>query len=223
MNISFGKYKDKLFSDIIKNDKQYIEWLCTTKWFKTRSEHSDSYKECLKLLDIENNKIIKHKTDDIVIYTDGACSNNGLINAISGIGVYFSEKNKNKYENIGKVLNIEKSTNNIAELVAILEALKTIKYNNYNNEKIILYTDSQYCLKTLKIWYKKWIEDGTINKRQNINIIQDLYDNYYTKMNIELIHIKAHTKKTDEHSIGNYEADKLATESIYNFKKLNNL
>ena len=35
-----------------------------------------------------------------MVYTDGACSNNGLDNAICGVGVYFSERNKNKYNNI---------------------------------------------------------------------------------------------------------------------------
>jgi ribonuclease HI len=218
MNISFGKYKGKSFNEIIINDKQYIKWLVTTDWFKSRDEHNNSYKECLRLLSIEKEKIKKNKTNDILVYTDGACSNNGYINAISGIGVYFSERNNNKYENISKILDVPKPTNNIAELVAILEALKIIQYNDYNNEKIKLYTDSDYCLKTLQTWYKKWIEDGTIDKKQNIDIIKNIYDNYYTKMNIELIYIKAHTKNKDEHSIGNYEADKLATQSIYNFK-----
>lgn len=223
MKFSFGKYKGKSFKEIIINDKQYIEWLVTTKWFKTRDEHNDCYKECLELLEVEKEKLEKNKTDSVIVYTDGACSNNGFENAICGIGVYFSERNINKYENISKILDVPKPTNNIAELVAILEALKTIKYNNYNNENIKLYTDSDYCLKTLQTWYKKWLKDGTICKRQNIDIIKNIHDNYYTKMNVELIYIRAHTKNRDEHSIGNSEADKLATQSIYNFKnKINN-
>ena len=94
MDISYGKYKGTLFEDIIKNDIQYIEWLCTTKWFQTRLEHRKSYEKCLELLNIENKKIQKNKTDDILVYTDGACSNNGYDNAVCGIGVYFSERNK---------------------------------------------------------------------------------------------------------------------------------
>ena len=221
MSISFGKYKNELFINIIKNDKQYIEWLCTTDWFKTRIEHSNSFQECLKLLKIENKKLQNNKTNNIIVYTDGACSNNGSLNALGGIGVYFSERNYKKYDNISKKLDIKKSTNNIAELIAILEALKMIKLNNYNNEKIELYTDSHYCLKTLQTWYQKWIEEKTIDKRQNIDIIKNLYDNYYTKMNVELIYIKAHTNKKDEHSIGNFNADKLATKSIYDYKNNN--
>ena len=100
-----------------------------------------------------------------------------------------------------------------------LLALKTIKHNNYKNEKIKLYTDSHYCLKTIQIWYLEWIDNGTINTRKNIDIIKNIYDNYYTQMNIELFYIKGHSKQKDEHSIGNDIADKLARESTYNYKK----
>lgn len=216
MIISFGKYKGTLFKDIIRNDRQYIEWLITTDWFKKRLEHRDAFSECNRLLEIDDNTI--KKTSDIIVYTDGACSNNGCENAICGIGVYFSKRNILNYNNISQILDIKKPTNNIAELVAILEALKTIK-ETYNNEKIILYSDSHYCIKILESWYLKWINEGTIDKRQNVDIIKNLYDNYYTKMNVELKHVKSHSKSKDEHSIGNSEADKLAKLSIYNFKK----
>ena len=59
MIISFGKYKGTLFKDIIKNDRQYIEWLITTDWFKKRQEHKDAFNECNKLLEIDDNAIEK--------------------------------------------------------------------------------------------------------------------------------------------------------------------
>ena len=216
MIISFGKYKGTLFKNIIKNDRQYIEWLLTTDWFEKRIEHREAFDECKKLIKIDDNSI--EKTKDILVYTDGACSFNGSVNALCGIGVYFSKRNIKNYGNISEFLNVEKPTNNIAELVAILEALKKIK-QGYNNEKIILYTDSHYCIFILEMWYLKWIKEGTLDKRHNIDIIKNLYENYYIKMNIELIHIKSHSKKKDEHSIGNSEADKLARLSIYNYRK----
>jgi ribonuclease HI len=98
--------------------------------------------------------------------------------------------------------------------------LKKIK-KTYNNEKIQIYSDSHYCIKILKSWYLKWIKEGTIDKRQNVDIIKVLYEDYYTKMNVDIIHVKSHTNSKDEHSIGNSEADKLARLSIYNYKKLN--
>ncbi len=216
MIISFGKYKGTLFKDIIKNDRQYIEWLITTDWFKKRQEHKNAFNECNKLLEIDDNAI--EKTKDILVYTDGACSFNGYVNALCGIGVYFSKRNIIDFENISEVLDVKKPTNNIAELVAILEALKKIK-KSYNDEKIVIYTDSHYCIKILESWYLKWIKEGTLEKRQNIDIIKVLYDNYYTKMDVELKHVKSHSNKKDEHSIGNSEADKLARLSIYNYRK----
>ena len=80
----------ELFKDIIKNDRQYIEWLITTDWFKKREEHKDAFNECNKLLEIDDNAI--EKTRDILVYTDGACSFNGYINALCGIGVYFPKE-----------------------------------------------------------------------------------------------------------------------------------
>ena len=38
-------------------------------------------------------------------------------------------------------------------------------------------------------------------------------------MDVELKHVKSHSNKKDEHSIGNSEADKLARLSIYNYRK----
>ena len=51
------------------------------------------------------------------VYTDGACSNNGKLNAKAGFGVYFG---KNDSRNISKRV-IGKQTNNVAELLAIIE------------------------------------------------------------------------------------------------------
>ena len=91
MIISFGKYKGTLLKDIIKNDRQYIEWLLTNEWFKKRAEHRKAFDECNKILKIHDNSI--EKTSYIIVYTDGACSFNGCVNALCGIGVHFSKRN----------------------------------------------------------------------------------------------------------------------------------
>ena len=59
----------------------------------------------------------------ICIYTDGSCINNGKKNAKAGIGVYFGKDDK---RNISKRIK-GKQTNNIAELKAILKAIKILK------------------------------------------------------------------------------------------------
>ena len=67
--------------DIFKKFNNYDEAL----YFKTNSK----LKELLISKYIEKN--INKSAADIIVYTDGACSNNGLKNAKAGIGIYFSE------------------------------------------------------------------------------------------------------------------------------------
>ena len=59
---------------------------------------------------------------DIVVYTDGACSNNGKKSAKAGIGVYFGEGDP---RNISERIT-GKQTNNAAELTAILRAVESL-------------------------------------------------------------------------------------------------
>ena len=68
--------------------------------------------------------------DKFIVYTDGACRNNGKVSAVSSIGIYFSNKNLHKINNVSRVLNVSKHTNNIAELTAINESLRIIKEHN---------------------------------------------------------------------------------------------
>ena len=41
--------------------------------------------------------------DKFIVYTDGACRNNGKATALSSIGVYFSNHNFHKIDSIGRV------------------------------------------------------------------------------------------------------------------------
>lgn len=59
-------------------------------------------------------------------------------------------------------------------------------------------------------WCKnKWVEDIP-----NKELVKTAYELYKDKSNINFIHIKAHTNNLDIHSIGNDNADKLATIAI---------
>ena len=117
MYFIFGKYKNNKIEDIFKKDKQYIKWLCSEDWFQ--NYHKETYIFCNNL--INDQKIIINDTI-FIIYTDGACSNNGGKNARSGIGIHFSEKNKTKLKDVSERLYGKKTSNNLAELSAILKA-----------------------------------------------------------------------------------------------------
>ena len=209
MLISFGKYKGNSINNICKINKSYIEWLISNTWFK------DKYNELYNYTIIElkkHNKEVINNNNDIIIYTDGACPNNGYRNAKCGMGIHYSLNNIIKLNDISQELYVDKPTNNYAELMAINTAINSIIKNKIKN-KIIIYTDSKYCINVLLKWYKNWVLKDSTHNKANIKLIKDTYNNMQ-KINIELLYIKAHSNNIDEHSIGNSIADKLARNSI---------
>ena len=152
--ITFGKYQNHLLEDVYQKDPQYLKWLNTQPWFKIKFK--DLHLELNKIL-VQNMKPIKIEKDTYIIYTDGACTNNGQKNPKAGIGIHFSVKNKIKIEDISLKLQIEKPTNNKAELTAIGKALEMCNENNIN-DKIIIFTDSQYSIKCITLWYPDWLK-----------------------------------------------------------------
>jgi len=78
--------------------------------------------------------------DEIQIFTDGACSNNGCANARASIGVYFPQ---GQYSNVSETLQ-GSQTNNTAELEAIVRALEIVKEDAM---PVLIYSDSDYCIK----------------------------------------------------------------------------
>ena len=206
--LQFGKYRNQHINEIVKKDKKYLEWLNTQPWFtiKFKDLHNQTN-------DLLNDNIIPLQTNNaFVIYTDGACSNNGSENAKAGIGVHFSSNNKTKLEDISVRLHIDNPTNNKAELVAIEEALETCLHNNITS-KIIIFTDSHYSFKCITLWYPNWVKKNKLENRKNIDILKRI-DPMMKQLNVEFQHIRAHTELQDEHSLGNSIADRLATECL---------
>ena len=156
--------------------------------------------------------------DIFLVYTDGACRNNGKASANSSIGIYFSNRNLHKIDNISEVLKLSKHTNNIAELTAINKSLTLIKQNNIKLP-VHLYTDSEYSLNVLTKWYPNWSEKQKKTKK-NISLIKETYD-LCMDINPKIHHIKAHTNLEDEHSLGNAIADQLANDALDKFENEN--
>ena len=206
--ITFGKYKDKSIEYIYKIDKQYILWLCSQPWYKER--HTHLYDASTKIMD--DSKIEKYE-DKFLVYTDGACPDNGTPKARSSIGIHFSEKNSIKLNDIGEKLILNNHSNNIAELLAIKKALELLISNDIK-VPIQLYTDSSYCKSILDVWYNKWVKNNLLDNKKNLDIIKKTYELYTEINNITIYYVKAHTKKNDEHSYGNRMADKLARNAI---------
>jgi ribonuclease HI len=163
----------------------------------------------------EATEFIDDFKNNLYVYTDGACINNGSDNAKAGIGVYFGKDHPN---NISKELSNDngkiKLTNNIAELVAIIEAINIIKTSSKPNKIII--TDSEYAIKCATTYGNKLEKKGWKLKDKdvpNLDLVKKVYE-LTNKYEIQFKHILAHTGNKDRHSIGNYYADLLANKAI---------
>jgi ribonuclease HI len=157
-------------------------------------------------------------TEIVNIYIDGSCIHNGSPNAIAGYGVYFKkDDDRNEYARV-----VGKQTNNTGELTAFIRAIE-IMYDELNktpiNIKMNIYTDSEYVIKCAgsygdKLSKNEW-KMSTGKTPPNLKLIQRVLELYKPfKKNIMLHHVKAHTGLSDEHSIGNAEADRLANLAV---------
>jgi len=157
--------------------------------------------EELNLLIKEYDEVTKIDSDqrNIYIYTDGSFKGGRC-----GYGVFYG--NLDKYVDLDvryKGQEVEgKKTNNIGELTAIFEAVKTISTikDKYN---IIIYSDSEYAI---------GVSTGKKMAHKNLGIINDIKDTLAICVcKVSFRHIFSHTGKKGRHYIGNNIADILAS------------
>lgn len=162
----------------------------------------------------KNTKVIKN-TSEINVYTDGACIDNGKPYARAGYGIWFGENDPRNTSESYK----GKQTNNIAELLAIIKALTILDNEIKRNQIINIYSDSKYAIRCCttygeKCYKKNWINPNNKSKPiPNLELVQTAYLYCRNHSNIRFHHVAAHTNRTDQHSIGNDHADRLANKA----------
>ena len=128
--IQMGKYRGKSI-EYVSNDIDYTNWLISQVWFKER--YIDMYNE-LMVLDKKREDVARD-LDDIVIYTDGACINNGIKGKqkLGGCGVYFNERNKVEIQNISERLQDVNKMFNIEDNV--LQEVHCSPFHVFNSDR----------------------------------------------------------------------------------------
>ena len=120
----------------------------------------------------------------IEIHTDGSCLEN------PGNGGWAAIINTNG--NIKKISGNEKNTtNNRMELMAPINALKNINYD----EEIIVYTDSQYVKLGITEWINSWVKNNWKTSKKEEVKNKDLWTELYNlnkTLKVKWIWIKAH-------------------------------
>jgi len=152
---------------------------------------------------------------DIDVYIDGSCINNGKMNAKAGYGVFFTHDDVRNESNVVE----GKQTNNTGELTAMIRALEILKKEIEDKRIINIYTDSEYVMKCSGSYGEKLAKNNWKTKEDkippNLKLLQKIYDLYHAnKKHINIHHIKAHTNLHDKHSIGNSHADRLANIAV---------
>ncbi len=166
--------------------------------------------------------------EPIIVYTDGACSNNQNKKIRKGgYGVFFAD---NDSRNCSIKLTGDKITNQVAELSAVLYAIEKCLETNTNTNSIIsiiIKTDSMYIINSITLWCKGWEKKGWKKSDggnvENLELIKKIYNYYITDgINIKFNHVRSHLTEPPKDSnsqseckykdwYGNMMADKLAT------------
>ena len=158
------------------------------------------------------------------LFTDGACSDNGKKSARGGYGVYvYSKPSMNIHVSMPLLPN-EPQTNNRGELKGIQAALDIL--DRFESEwrkeytEFYIWSDSEYSINSLTKWAKGWRSNGWKKRDggqiQNIDLIKPLYERLSRMSQVSLHHVRAHqdSKRNEFPYDGNFQADKLATQSI---------
>lgn len=151
----------------------------------------------------------------LFIFTDGSCTRNGQVGAKAGYGVYIIRDGKELVRQGTKLGVEEPQTNQRAELRGLFYALT---YLAESGSAGTIYTDSKYSIDCLKAWAPKWVQNGwrKADKKPVLHddILKPMYDLWLQlKEQVQLLHVEAHTGKSDFISKGNAIADRLANEA----------
>ncbi|XP_033212309.1 ribonuclease H1-like [Belonocnema kinseyi] len=145
------------------------------------------------------------------VYTDGACISNGMANPKAGIGVWFGDHHS---LNVSQPI-VGRSTCNVAEIMAVTEAARQAKKAGV--KKLKINTDSQFLIKCVTEWMKKWKIGGwktakkkpVINKEELIELESAL-----SSLEVTWAHVSSHSGIH-----GNEMAHLLAKEGICKIKE----
>ena len=138
--------------------------------------------------------------EEIIVYTDGSCLNNGKLNARAGGGIWLEEGSQHN-----RRIRIPgpNQSNQVGEIAAVVVALE--KMPNYT--PLIIKTDSKYVIEGLTTHLKKWIDQGWIGIKNS---------EWFKRAAFLLRRRTAPTRfkwvKGHNGELGNEQSDKLAKE-----------
>lgn len=142
----------------------------------------------------------------IHIYTDGACSGNPGPGGWAAVILY-------KDTVIELADRFKMTTNNIMEMLAVLNGLKYVSKNFSFESEVVVYTDSAYLYNCWKAdWWKKWEFNGWLTSKKEPVKNKEIWEQlipYFKLSAFSMVKVKGHSG--NEY---NELADKLATGAV---------
>lgn len=141
----------------------------------------------------------------IEVYTDGACSGNPGKGGWAAILIY----NNHRKELSG---GYRKTTNNRMELIAVIEALSSIKPQFRQNIPVIVYSDSKYVVESINNgWIHQW-KDRQFKGVKNPDLWQRLIELISEFKHIKFVWVEGHSSNVfnnqcDAMAVNAYRAD----------------
>ena len=145
---------------------------------------------------------------NIELYCDGACKGNPGPGGYGYIVRVTPEKEDNCTTGLSGKGSAKETTNNQMELQGAIEGLKSIKEKYGVDNNVIITTDSNYVVKGLSEWCKKWILSD-FKGIKNSELWKELIKLSKEFKSINLVWVKGHAGH-----IYNEMCDKLANQAI---------
>ena len=143
------------------------------------------------------------------LYTDGATSKNGYEGSVGGYAWALIANDKLINESS---VHLEPATNNICEMLAIIEGCESLVDSLEPFDMVLVYSDSAYCINCYKQnWFRAWQVNGWLNSKKQPVANKELWERmikFFEDARFKFEKVKGHS--TDEWN--NY-VDKLAVEA----------
>ncbi|RGP69217.1 ribonuclease h [Fusarium longipes] len=144
------------------------------KLFPTEMKYDNgSYPSLQEILetsraDKKRGRTILGRDDQLILWTGGACSNNGQENPRGGWGVWLGTQDPStacevisgRLENRGPFGDHSTATSNRAELRAVIAALRLSNWKEERFSFIVIATDSTYVVNGATAWTQTWARNG---------------------------------------------------------------
>ncbi|OQS05428.1 ribonuclease [Thraustotheca clavata] len=182
------------------------------KGFYTREEAESFIAEYVSSKQVDSSLPNPQDPNTLVAFCDGSAINNGKHRCKAAFACVFPH---NEDWNVASKLPTDaKATNNRAEYMAALEAMKRANIEDPSqNQVLYIFSDSMLLIRSMTEWLPTWIKNNWVKgdgeRVKNDDLLKQLKAVQGTRM-ILWQHVKAHTKKEDWESIWNAKADRLA-------------